>query len=799
MKILLIEDEIGSAEVLKNTLTAHNYIVDTAKDGQVGLELAAAFSYNLILLDILLPKLDGIEFCRKLRQSRNNTPVLLLTALETSTSKVIGLDAGADDYVVKPFDSQELLARIRALLRRGSSARPFVLEAGNIRIDTSSCRVTCADQLLHLTAKEYALLELLLRNSHRIFSQQLLLDHLWPLEIAPTENTVRTHIKALRQKLKQSGADVLIETVYGLGYRIKLGAEVEHPATVSSQLSLSGSATVGAPSESKIPSALAAIWQRFQPKYGAHAKVIEQAIAALMAGTLKVEQAQQAQQTAHLLIGSLASFGLAEASRLAREIEQIFRAGVNEQGTEVSSFEHAMSFVKRSQAHVKRLEQLAVALRQELEQAAPSLESPAPLSPTIKQPRLLIVVNDAQLGAQLAREARIWGIQAEVVTLTQAREAIAAKCPDIVLLDWIATSSLELLAELAVSRPTLPVLVLMAEEDFVYRVQVARLGGQIWGQKPIVPAAILATVSQTLQQPDIVLAHIMIVDDDLQMLDRLRTLLLPWGFQLTLLHDPQQFWTVLKQSHPDLLILDFEMPQLSGIDLCRVVRNDSQWSELPVLFLSAYSDPETVNRVFTAGADDYVSKPVVGPELVARILNRLERTHRLRRLAETDLLTGIANRRKSISELTRLLHLAERQRQPLCFVILDLDHFKLINDRYGHEAGDQVLRQFGTLLQQNFRSEDVIARWGGEEFVVGLYGATQQQSQARIMQLQRAMYQQEFTSASGQKFQVTFSGGMAEFPANGTELQVLYHNADAALYQAKVEGRNRVVSSRLNH
>ncbi|MBV8882443.1 MAG: response regulator transcription factor, partial [Chroococcidiopsidaceae cyanobacterium CP_BM_RX_35] len=180
MKILLVEDEQGAAEVLKNTLVAQNYIVDLAMDGQVGLALAEAFAYDLILLDVVLPKLDGIEFCRQLRQSRNDTPLLLLTALDSNTSKVIGLDAGADDYVVKPFDNHELLARIRALLRRVSPALPSVLAAGNIRIDTSSCRVTCGGRLLHLTAKEYALLELLLRNSHRIFSQQLLLDHLWP-------------------------------------------------------------------------------------------------------------------------------------------------------------------------------------------------------------------------------------------------------------------------------------------------------------------------------------------------------------------------------------------------------------------------------------------------------------------------------------------------------------------------------------------------------------------------------------------------------------------------------------------
>jgi DNA-binding response OmpR family regulator len=198
MKILLVEDDEGAAKVLKNTLTDQYYLVDLAMDGQTGLSFAEAFAYDLVLLDVMLPKVDGIKFCRQLRSHRKDTPILLLTALDSSTSKVIGLDAGADDYLVKPFDTNELLARIRALLRRGSPVLSSVIEVGNLRLDSSSCKVTCNKKLLHLTAKEYTLLELLLRNSHRIFSQRLLLDHLWSsVEEIPSENTVRAHIKAL--------------------------------------------------------------------------------------------------------------------------------------------------------------------------------------------------------------------------------------------------------------------------------------------------------------------------------------------------------------------------------------------------------------------------------------------------------------------------------------------------------------------------------------------------------------------------------------------------------------------------
>lgn len=781
MKILLVEDDEGTAEILRTTLREQHYLVDLALDGQAGLEMADAFTYDLILLDVMLPKLDGLDFCRQLRDRKDRTPVLLLTVLESNTSKIMGLEAGADDYVVKPFDPHELLARIRALLRRGSSALSSIIEAGKIALDCSSCRVTCDGQLLHLTAKEYALLELLLRNSHRIFSQQALLEHLWLFEEIPSENTLRTHIKTLRRKLKQAGADA-IETVHGLGYRLKLGEdEVKSQAAATAHAPSAAIATVttvGQPRQQIVP-ARAAIWERYKHNYSDRIETLEQTIATLERGELTPELGQQACGEAHLLIGALASFGFTEASRICRQIEQIFRAGVE------SSLE-------------ARLAQLVAALRQELELPAPTRELPERSLATVKQQsRLLIIDNDTQLGEQLISEATIWGIQAELITLTAARKAIAQNCPDVVLLDLCdncAESGLNLLAELKTNNRDLPVLVLAAQDDFTNRIKVARLGGEIFLSKPVFPASVLAAINQVLSQSDTIAAKILVVDDDPQTLDVLRTVLEPWGFKLALVDNPRHFWDKLEQYNPDLLILDVEMPELSGIDLCQVVRSDPHWCELPVLFLSVHTDATTVDRVFAAGADDYVNKPILGARLIARVLNRLERTQTLHKLADTDILTGIANRRKSIQELSRLLRLAKRQSQPLCFVILDLDRFKLVNDRHGHETGDRVLRRFGALLQQTFRSEDAIARWGGEEFVVGLYAATRQQTMARLTELLEIVQQQEFTGTSGEKFQVSFSGGIAQYPEDGTDLQALYRSADAALYEAKAGGRGRVSS-----
>ncbi len=222
MKILLVEDDERIAEALAEDLTEQHYLVDVASDGQAGWDLVEAFAYDLLLLDVMLPKLSGIRLCQQLRNCGYSMPILLLTARDTSEDKVIGLDAGADDYVVKPFNLQELAARIRALLRRGSSTSPPVLEWGGLSLDPCTCEVTYAGQPLHPTPKEYCLLELFLRHGRRVFSRSAILEQLWSFESPPEEETVKAHIKGLRQKLKLVGAPVdFIETVYGLGYRLK--------------------------------------------------------------------------------------------------------------------------------------------------------------------------------------------------------------------------------------------------------------------------------------------------------------------------------------------------------------------------------------------------------------------------------------------------------------------------------------------------------------------------------------------------------------------------------------------------
>lgn len=221
MRILIVEDDDRIAKPLAEDLRHQHYVVDLAYDGIAGWEFTQAVTYDLILLDLMLPKIDGITLCQRLRSHGYPGFVLMLTAKDTLTDKVIGLDAGADDYLVKPFELEELTARIRALSRRPPDLQTLILRYEKLEIAPTLHTATYAGKLLNLTPKEYRILECFLHNPSQVFTRAMLLDKLWELDQISGENTIKTHIGNLRQKLKRAGSQAnLIETVYGVGYRL---------------------------------------------------------------------------------------------------------------------------------------------------------------------------------------------------------------------------------------------------------------------------------------------------------------------------------------------------------------------------------------------------------------------------------------------------------------------------------------------------------------------------------------------------------------------------------------------------
>ena len=529
--------------------------------------------------------------------------------------------------------------------------------------------------------------------------------------------------------------------------------------------------------DAKLGSAVAGIWEKFRGATLERVTTLEDAVIALLAGELDAGLRREAERDAHKLAGSVGTFGFARGSELAREVELIL--GGAEPIPESVSL---------------RLSELTVALRDELER--PIEKTPRP---PVARSLLLVVDEDREFTERVAMEGEGRGLSVRVAErMSDVRAALAGPAPDVVLLDPFfagdTATGLRLLGELTTLAPGRPVLVAAAAGSFSDRVEAARLGARAFLEKPLSPVSAVGAALQCLQR-GATAGTVMVVDDDPVLLEALGRTLEGAGLRVETVSDARDVWDALERVRPDLVVLDVDMPHVNGVELCRVLRNDSRWSTLPIVFLAEDADPETVHAVFAAGADDFVRKPVAGPELVTRVLNRLERVRLYHRLADVDGLTGTATRRKSDETLQQLITLAARQKQPVALAIVDLDHFKSLNEGYGRAVGDDVLRRVAKRLRTAIRGEDVIGRWGGQEFVIGAFGVDKSVLVRRLNDVLDALRVDGIAAGSAELL-LTFSAGVAEFPADGADLPALYRAAGAAVREAKELGRDQVVAAR---
>jgi diguanylate cyclase (GGDEF)-like protein len=539
------------------------------------------------------------------------------------------------------------------------------------------------------------------------------------------------------------------------------------------------------PAEAEIAAALRTIWARHQPEIRARAATVERAAEALAHDELSDEQRAEARAAAHRLAGSLGTFGLTTASEHAHRIEGLLARPQPLDESELAALEPL--------AHA-----IAAAVAADAQDPPHAIAERRPALPDAS-PFLLIVEDELPLAESLALEAERADVRSEIVASpADARERLGRARPDAVLLDLTfaggTAEALDLLSELTEADPPIPVLVSTVRDELLDRVEVARRGGRSFVTKPLPADEVISHVVQLIEQARAAEITVLAVDDDATVLDAVRATLATGGFNVVALADPQRFWQELERVQPDLVLLDIEMPGVSGVELCRVLRNDPRWATVPVLMLTARHDADTIGQVFAAGADDHLAKPLLPAELLVRVRNRVERLRLHRALEETDGLTGIANRHTAAHGLERFIRMAARHQQPLALALLDLDHFKRVNDRHGHAVGDDVLRRLGRLLRQTFRGEDIVGRWGGEEFVIGMYGMDRANAVARLNHL-LAIFGEERFAGGGAAFRVGFSAGIACHPRDGTDLDALVEAADAALYRAKSAGRRRVMTT----
>lgn len=590
-------------KTLAERLIKQRYAVDIASSGEMAQEFLDLFTYDLIVLDMLLPDIDGITLCKTCRQQDISCPILMLTARDESQDKVKALDAGADDYVVKPFDFEELCARMRALLRRDGQEATSTIQWGELSIAPDTFEVFYGDHQLHVTPKEYALLELFVRHPKRVFSLDAIIDNLWAFEDPPSGDAVRTHIKGVRQKLKAGGAPKnFIETVYGLGYRLKA-------LETTKSLEPTSEPESEPPVQADMEAAIAKAWELHQDTMHERLAVLEAAVSALTSGQLSPELQHAGCSQAHKLAGSLGCFGFAEGSRLARELEYLLQLDVPLNNEQVFQMATLVKGLRQNLAGGGRHEAVSTAMA--------------------SIPQVMLLGPSTELGQTLRTLGSTSGFRMVVVPdLAQAKSRIQAQLPDGLVVwlleeDSLSAGVLALLTQRVKGAREMPLIVISDVTDFRQRLNWVQQGVDRILPTSTTPQQIIRDLKQLLQD-DQTAAKVLIVDDDIQVLDFLKTILLPWGFELTTLSDPTQLLETLETVQPHLLVLDVEMPEVNGLELCQVVRADDRWQQLPILFLTIHEETRIKQDAFKVGADDFISKSMMVTDLPMKIKSRLQ-------------------------------------------------------------------------------------------------------------------------------------------------------------------------------
>lgn len=503
----------------------------------------------------------------------------------------------------------------------------------------------------------------------------------------------------------------------------------------------------------------------------------------------------------HSMAGSGSSFGFAVVSERARELELYYTPFVK-QGKLLSPDD------------IKEFDRLCQQLRQVIDDIVDHPQtSPAPVEgaiercevsspvvvmattePVVCRRPLYLVDDDELLARTIAGQLEHYGYSVQVFTDPQLlTSAIRHQLPEAILMDmsFPGANGAQIIAyiraQMAIS---VPVVFISGHSDQEARLAAVRAGGDDYLTKPVNIGVLVDKLDRLTRRVPSEPHRVLVVNSEHTVLNGVKHSLRQAGIEVNALNRPEKTMEMMTHFHPELLLLGVSMQYCSGIELARVIRQTEQYLDLPIVFLANPEEEHLTQDAIRFGGDDFLTCPVSDMDLISVVRSRVDRYRMMRRALEQDGLTGLLNHSRFTDALLQEFGRSRRYGSEFCFVMLDIDFFKKVNDTYGHPVGDEVLRSLSRLMKQRLRKTDVIGRLGGEEFGVIMVNARLDDARHKIDDLRREFSAMEHSTALG-IFHSSFSAGISAFPVCA-DVKSLVDSADKALYQAKAEGRNQV-------
>jgi diguanylate cyclase (GGDEF)-like protein len=783
-RILVAEDNPANMRLTRKLLEHRGHVVVEATSIEEARAKLEKEIPDLLLLDIMLPGGGGESLLEEIRQSEalRTLPVIAVTALAMAGDRDRLMGAGFDGYISKPLDTRSFGPEVDTYLaRRKEATRKKIL----VLHDDRSFR----DLVFPLLSEK----------GYRV---------LWAQSGAEADDLVRSQdldLAIVDSRLPDVTGSGWISALRARGHKLKTIVVSSYwsdfeglrsllraldvvtviqkpiiPSVFSDLVEHYLAEPTKSPAIASAEADLATLRLEYARELPGRVRQLAHAIHEARARPLDEFLRNEAKTQVHNLVGTAGSYGFAELGERLATIDAIFRRSQQakcavspEQWSEIAE---AIDAVDKAPA------------------ALPSGRAPV----VGTNGRVLLVDDDPD-----ALRCLITLTQGQLLEVVPARgfaeaiEKASATPPDVAVLDVLLEGSqtgFDLARELRTLPDcgALPFAFVTGDKSLSTRISATHIGGVAFLPKPTDLQVLRGALKDLLAVRNAEKPNILVVDDDPVFCDLIRAMLAQLGMRVTTLHDATRVLEVLGETRHDVVLLDVIMPGLSGYDVCRLLRTTPQWRELPVVFLTVRAAASTRFAAFQAGGDDCLAKPVVTEQLREKIDALVQRSRLARDRAEKDTLTGLLLRRVFLERFSHCLSEAQRQSRALVVALLDVDHFKSVNDKHGHLAGDRVLAALGSLLSSRFRAQDLRGRWEGEEFVLAFPDEDAQIIEGVLLRTLEELSALPFAGEKGATFHVTFSAGIASFPKSGASAETLFSAAAERLETAKTTGRGRI-------